>query len=165
MRYGLKNKLLIVFIFVSIGLSITGCSTQPVVPSSPQRQPAVQPTASTSAPAPSIIPAGSVTPVQQSVTIDLTAEDHAFNLKQISVPAGALVIVNFNNKAQGIPHNFSVYEVLSGGQVRPVFIGNTITGPSNIVYRFNAPSAPGNYFFECDVHPQQMNGPFVVNGQ
>jgi plastocyanin len=98
----------------------------------------------------------------QDVTIDLTAQNMAFDKSTITVPAGASVTVNFNNKDGGIPHNFSVYQNVSGGQTKPVFVGNIITGPSTTVYKFTAPAAPGNYFFECDVHPQIMTGIFVV---
>jgi hypothetical protein len=28
--------------------------------------------------------------------------------------------------------------------------------------KFTAPSTPGTYYFHCDVHPDQMNGTFIV---
>jgi len=37
------------------------------------------------------------------------------------------------------------------------------TGPRQVEYGFVAPTAPGNYFFRCDVHPDQMTGTFVVD--
>jgi plastocyanin len=101
----------------------------------------------------------------QSFTIDLTAQNTSFDKSTISVPAGSNVTVNFNNKDSGMAHNFSVYQTLNGGQTKPIFIGNTIVGPSKATYRFTAPSVAGTYFFECDVHPSVMNGTFVVTGQ
>lgn len=63
-----------------------------------------------------------------------------------------------------MPHNFSVYQTLAGGQTKPIFIGNTIVGPANATYHFVAPTGAGTYFFECDVHPSVMNGTFVITG-
>ncbi len=96
------------------------------------------------------------------VTIDLTAQSISFDKSSITVPAGAIVTVNFNNKDSGIPHNFAVYQNVSGGQPKAIFVGKTITGPAQTTYQFTAPAAGSNYFFECDVHPTQMNGSFIV---
>jgi plastocyanin len=95
-----------------------------------------------------------------SVTIDLTAKNVAFNMNTITVPAGAEVTVNFDNQDSGIPHNFAVYTDSSAST--SIFVGQVITGPKQTTYTFTAPSAPGNYFFRCDVHPVQMTGTFVV---
>ena len=116
----------------------------------------------TGTPAPVPSPTAAPGPSGQAVTIDLIAQNMAFDKSTISVPAGAAVTVNFNNKDGGIPHNFAVYQNLPGGQVKPIFIGDTISGPATITYHFTAPASSGDYFFECDVHPQSMNGPFVV---
>jgi len=107
------------------------------------------PTISTSAPA-------------GAVTINLTAQNIAFDTKQIAVRAGAAVTINFTNKDSGVPHNFSVYQNLSTGQTKAIFVGQTITGPDAITYNFTAPPAGNSYFFECDVHPTIMNGTFSV---
>jgi plastocyanin len=96
------------------------------------------------------------------VTINLVAQNIAFNMSTITVPSGASVTVNFNNMDGGIPHNFAVYQNIAGGQTKPVFVGDTIVGPKTIVYQFTAPSAAGDYFFDCDVHPTVMFGKFVV---
>jgi plastocyanin len=72
------------------------------------------------------------------------------------------VTINFNNKDSGVPHNISVYQTVTGGQTKAIFIGKTISGPATIVYNFTAPTTAGTYFFQCDVHPQ-MNGAFVLS--
>ncbi|MHB8086104.1 MAG: cupredoxin domain-containing protein [Dehalococcoidia bacterium] len=99
---------------------------------------------------------------QKSVILDVTAQDHKFDSTLITVPAGAAVTLNFHNQDSGVPHNISIYQDLEGGQTRPVFVGQTIAGPANIAYHFTAPSSMGKYFFECDVHPDIMNGVFIV---
>ncbi len=76
------------------------------------------------------------------------------------MPAGANVTVHFDNKDSGIPHNFAVYTDSSAAN--KIFVGNIITGPATMDYKFQAPTTPGTYFFRCDVHPTQMTGKFVV---
>ncbi len=115
-----------------------------------------------STPSPTSTAIPSPTSNGQTVTINLTAQNITFDKNTITVPAGASVIVNFNNKDSGIPHNFSVYQNLSGGQTKPVFVGNVITGPATTTYSFTAPAAGNTYFFDCDIHPQIMTGAFIV---
>ncbi len=93
-------------------------------------------------------------------TVDLSAQNLAFSQSTITVQAGALVTVNFNNMDAGVPHNFAVYTDSSAAT--PIFQGATVTGPTTTTYTFTAPSTPGTYFFRCDVHPTQMTGQFVV---
>jgi plastocyanin len=100
------------------------------------------------------------TPPVSPVTINLTAQNIAFSLSSISVPAGAQVTVNFNNMDSGIPHNFSVYTNSSAST--SIFVGTMITGPGTTTYTFTAPPTPGSYFFRCDVHPTVMTGTFTV---
>ncbi|MBI2854785.1 MAG: PQQ-binding-like beta-propeller repeat protein [Chloroflexi bacterium] len=100
------------------------------------------------------------TPSGRTATVNLSAQNLAFNTNTVTVPAGAQVTVNFNNADSAIPHNFAVYT--SSSAATSIFLGETITGPSTTAYRFTAPSQPGNYFFRCDVHPLLMTGTFVV---
>lgn len=90
------------------------------------------------------------------------AQNFAFNMSKITVKAGSTVTVNFLNNDSGIPHNMSVNQNESGGQTKSIFVGKIITGVASITYTFTAPAAGGNYFFRCDVHPQQMTGTFIV---
>lgn len=96
----------------------------------------------------------------QSAAVDLAAENIAFDKGTITVPAGAKVAINFNNKDSGVPHNFAVYTDSSANTA--IFKGNIITGPARTTYTFTAPDKPGTYFFRCDLHPVQMTGQFVV---
>jgi len=83
----------------------------------------------------------------------------AFDQSTITVPAGAVVTMNFENKDR-VPHNFALYT--DSTVAESIFIGELITGPKTITYTFTAPAVPGNYFFRCDVHPLTMTGTFVV---
>jgi plastocyanin len=99
-------------------------------------------------------------PAAQSAAIGLIAKNIAFNTSTITVPAGANITVNFDNQDSGIPHNFAVYETSAAKNA--IFTGKIITGPAKTTYTFTAPSKPGNYYFQCNVHPTQMNGQFIV---
>jgi len=103
-------------------------------------------------------------PGGQQVTVSLVAQGLGFDKSSISVPAGASVTINFNNKDTGIPHNFALYTSgsASGTASGPLFVGPTINGPATISYTFTAPSQPGTYFFRCDTHPTTMTGSFIV---
>jgi plastocyanin len=96
-----------------------------------------------------------------SDTADLTAEDGAFSESIIRVRAGEEVTIVFENK-DNVPHNLAVYETEAA--TKAIFIGEIITGPKTITYKFTAPSYPGIYFFRCDVHPETMTGDFIVSG-
>jgi len=96
----------------------------------------------------------------ETTSVDLAAENIAFDTDTITVPAGADVTVNFDNRDDDIMHNFAVYTDSSASQ--SIFVGDTITGPDTTTYTFTAPSEPGTYFFRCDIHPQQMTGDFIV---
>jgi plastocyanin len=113
-------------------------------------------------PSPTLTPTPTPTPTPSgsSVTIDLIAKSFAFDKKTITVPAGAQVTVNFDNQDSGIPHNFAVYTNSSAST--SIFVGQIISGPKTITYKFTAPATPGTYFFRCDVHPTTMTGSFVV---
>ncbi len=94
------------------------------------------------------------------VNIDLVSQNLAFDKKTITVPAGASVTINFNNKDSGIAHNFALYT--DSTAATPIYVGQIVNGPAAITYTFTAPSTPGTYFFRCDVHPTTMTGSFIV---
>ena len=48
------------------------------------------------------------------------------------------------------------------GASTALFKGKIISGPEKITYNVNA-LPPGTYYFHCDVHPNHMNGTFVVS--
>lgn len=83
--------------------------------------------------------------------VALAAEGIAFDTAELSLPAEGEVVIAFDNRDAGIPHNVAIYD--EGAD--PVFQGEIITGPATIEYRFPAPR-PGSYRFVCDVHPQMQ---------
>lgn len=95
----------------------------------------------------------------EGVTVNVVASNFEFDTDTITVPAGADVTIQFRNEDLGIPHNVAVYD--SSARTEQIFVGEIITGPAEITYTFTAPSEPGTYYFQCDVHPS-MNGDFIV---
>lgn len=94
------------------------------------------------------------------VTLQIAAEaGNVFDKKTLTVPAGAQVTVQFTNN-DPIIHNFAVYDTKGG---KELYTGDLFKGP-NVTKdeKFTAPAKAGNYYFQCDVHPDTMNGTLVV---
>ena len=94
-----------------------------------------------------------------ATTVNIGADNLAFDTSTITVPAGAEVTMVFENQDDGVPHNVAVYD--SPLRTEQIFVGEVITGPAETTYAFTAPSEPGTYYFQCDIHPD-MNGEFIV---
>ncbi|WP_332450738.1 cupredoxin domain-containing protein [Methanoculleus sp.] len=164
--------LLVALLVVSAGILAAGCVspvgnvTQPTAPPTGTETPSVTgttagtPAATATTTAANVTTGATTAAGGQATTVDLTAQNIAFDKSTITVPAGAQVTVNFDNKDNGVPHNFAVYTDSSASQ--NIFRGDTVTGPATTTYTFTAPSEPGTYFFRCDVHPEAMTGDFVV---
>ncbi|MCU0629060.1 MAG: cupredoxin domain-containing protein [Methanoregulaceae archaeon] len=90
--------------------------------------------------------------------VKIKANNFAFDVSTITVPAGSRVIVEFENE-EGVPHNVAFYT--SPSLSSTIYKGEIITGPREITYTFTAPATPGIYYFRCDVHPD-MDGQFIV---
>jgi plastocyanin len=92
-------------------------------------------------------------------TVEITADDLAFDANVIQATAGeAFTITLVNNDS--MPHNISIY-VEEGGD--EIVIGDVINEGETIEVEVPALDA-GEYFFVCDVHPQEMTGSVVVEG-
>ncbi|HEX5370017.1 MAG TPA: cupredoxin domain-containing protein [Dehalococcoidia bacterium] len=93
-------------------------------------------------------------------TVDISAQSLQFDKHSMTVSAGQPVTINFNNKDAGVSHNIAVYTNKSASS--KIFGGDLDAGPKTLTYNFTAPSTPGTYYFRCDVHPDTMNGEFIV---
>jgi plastocyanin len=134
-------------------------SPSPTAAPSPTATAAPSPT-STAAPSASATAAPTASAAGSPVTIDLIAQNIAFDKKTITVSAGAQVTMNFDNRDSGIPHNFALYTDSSAST--PIFVGQIINGPATTTYTFTSPATPGTYYFRCDPHANIMNGQFIV---
>jgi plastocyanin len=94
------------------------------------------------------------------VNATLVARSLAFDKRTISASPGADVTVTLDNQDSGVLHNVAFYTNRSAGT--KIYVGELTAGPGKLVEKFKAPASPGNYFFRCDAHPDQMTGTFVV---
>jgi plastocyanin len=91
--------------------------------------------------------------------LSITAKDIAFDKKCLAAPAGKAFTIKFeNDDAQ--PHNVTI--LTSHTATESFFSGELLTGPNkSTTYNVSA-LQPGTYHFHCMVHPDQMNGTFIV---
>jgi plastocyanin len=90
--------------------------------------------------------------------ITVVAQNIAFDTQTIELPPDAVATITFDNRDAGTPHNISIYSDESLGET--LFPGEIVTGPATIPYEVG-PFPPGEYYFQCDVHPN-MNGTVTV---
>lgn len=84
-----------------------------------------------------------------SATVDLVAQDLAFEPGSIELPAGAVVAIVLDNRDPGILHNVALYAA-DGGEA--LFRGPTFAGIATRA-ALVGPLPPGTFRFVCDVHP------------
>jgi len=138
-----------------------------------------RPSTQTAAAGPSIsagppIPAQSTTPTgtpseqggacsPSGTNLQLTAKAIAFDKSCLAAPAQTAFTLAFDNQDPGTPHNVHILaaDPATNPGAQSLFTGQIVTGVATTDYKVGA-LPPGTYFFQCDVHPPQMHGTFVV---
>jgi plastocyanin len=120
----------------------------------------------------SVVAAGSVSaasgyrtfehPTEAATVPVVRAQGLKYNVQQLTVKAGDVTRITFENLDKGVYHNIAVYSQPVGGQ--PVWNGEPIAGVKKIAYAHVFATA-GTYSFRCDFHPTTMVGFFTVSGQ
>jgi hypothetical protein len=108
-------------------------------------------------------PIGTASCSPQGTSLNLLARNTAFDTKCLAAPADTAFTIVLDNQDPGVPHSVSIFSSnptvdASAGEL---FKGKIVTGPTQVTYDVHALPA-GRYFFECAVHPTQMNGTFLV---
>ncbi len=80
-----------------------------------------------------------------------------FDRTTLEVPANTDVTIRFVNEDTGVPHDFAIWTKKKGEKIAGTEI---ITGPKEAAITVNL--APGEYYFNCTVHPTQMEGKVVA---
>jgi plastocyanin len=91
----------------------------------------------------------------------LAALDIRFDKTTLNARAGQPFEVTVTNRGVQ-PHNVAFYD-RKGGTAIAGAQGNILSGGESEPLRFTAPATSGTYYFQCDVHPDQMSGQFVVS--
>jgi plastocyanin len=93
-----------------------------------------------------------------SPALEIEAKGTKFNKDTLVAPAGAAVVIAFDNQDSSVNHNVAVYTNKSARE--NLYRGDTFEGKETREYRFQSPPA-GVYYFRCDVHPD-MDGVFIT---
>jgi plastocyanin len=87
----------------------------------------------------------------------LTAQNVQFTTSSLNLPADKPITLHFDNK-DSTAHNVAIYDKAGG---KELFKGSVITGPTSTDYKVD-PLKAGTYYFQCDIHPDSMNGSVTV---
>ncbi len=90
----------------------------------------------------------------------LTATDNKFDQATLNATAGQEFSVSLKNNGKTI-HNISFYDKKGGKLLDPKAEGVQARAGQTANVAFT-PASAGNYFFQCDFHPTEMTGQFVV---
>jgi plastocyanin len=138
---------------VAAGLvALTACQSATGVGTSPS--------AAASASTPPTVTCGTAT---ATAHVRLVAKDIAFSTSCIAVPANTPFTIAFRNEDTSVMHDVHIFSAnpTEDPSATSLFQGSLLTGPGTTTY--HVPALPaGTYFFECDVHPQQMFGRLIA---
>jgi plastocyanin len=103
--------------------------------------------------------AGGRTATVTNGEVAVVADNMAFDVDVIEAPAGEAFVIRLTND-ENVPHNLSVYTEQGGERIA---LGQIIN--EGEVDEIEIPALePGEYFFVCDLHVNEMNGTLIVEG-
>lgn len=103
---------------------------------------------------------GGSTATVEGGTVEISADNLAFDAETIQAPAGESFTIVLTN-LEAVPHNLSVYTEEGGDEI---VIGDVVSEEGGSVEVEVPALEPGEYFFVCDIHPTEMTGTLVVEG-
>ncbi len=105
---------------------------------------------------PAAVATAPVVPVAPSTSLTITAQGTAWDKSTLVAVAGAPLTLTLDNKDAGIAHNIHIYQ---GSDTSGTDIASTEITPGTSTQTLNfGPLDAGDYYYQCDVHPGQMNG-------
>jgi plastocyanin len=96
-------------------------------------------------------------PAAPTTSATLVAKNVTFSQKTLTVLGAKGFTVHFDNE-DPTAHNFGIFDKQGG---KELFKGNVVTGPTTADYDVK-PLKPGDYYYQCDIHPDSMNGTLTV---
>ena len=118
------------------------------------------PAASPTRPAATATPAATPTPAAGATQIEITAAALGFNKKTLEAQASQPFTVTLDNQ-DSVSHNLHIY-TQKGGDSIAVTDPDTVRPDTTGALTATITEA-GEYYFQCDFHPNQMNGTITVN--
>jgi plastocyanin len=95
-----------------------------------------------------------------SAAVELAANGLAFDKAELTIPADTEFVLAFNNE-EAQPHNVAILE--AQGSPNALFRGAIVTGPK-LAEETVEPIPAGEYYFQCDVHPNMSGTVQAVEG-
>jgi plastocyanin len=89
--------------------------------------------------------------------VTITVAGSAFDPSDFSVPADADVVIAITNE-DSVAHNFTVYKDDAFTEMQGTTLPLPAGGAGNVFGTF----AAGEYYFRCEIHPEQMQGSFTA---
>jgi plastocyanin len=97
-----------------------------------------------------------------AATISTTGTTLKFDKASLSATAGQPYTITFDNTKSQTLHNLHFYDKKNGTTLAAGADGQaTVSGGKSETITFTVATA-GVYYFQCDLHPDQMNGVFTV---
>ena len=90
--------------------------------------------------------------------LEISAKSVAFDKDCLAAPANQPFTITFHNDDAGTPHNVVIMTSMDGSTL---FKGTIVSGITTASYKVQ-PLKPGTYHFHCEIHPDTMQGTFVV---
>ncbi len=95
----------------------------------------------------------------------IVASGIKFDIDEMEFSAGEEITVTFDNQDAGVPHDWTLWEseeaATANDEGAKIAATNLSTGVAEADITFPAPD-PGEYYFNCTVHPPSMFGTAVV---
>jgi plastocyanin len=114
---------------------------------------------STATRTPSGSPAATATPAAGATQIEIVAAALGFNKGSLEATAGQPFTITLDNQ-DDVSHTFQIYTEEGGDEIAGVEPSTVSPGSTGTLTTTIA--EPGEYYFQCDFHPEQMNGTLTV---
>jgi plastocyanin len=137
---------------------VAGCNTEAEADPTPVTTWKITPASGTPRPSPTAAATATSGAVGAEVVISTTAATLKFDQTTPRAKAGT-VRITFDNKDSGVPHNIQFF---NGGDASAPSLGATDTANGPIKQQLTLDLTPGQYYFQCDVHPTTMKGTLTV---